>query len=226
MATNVKIATDIFRQKWFRQLSTDHKTLWFYLMAESNIVGVFEIDSAVWNFVCAPKMQYTDADAFVRFGKRIQRIPNHEDKGIIVGKLDYQNNFGRNSKQWQWVERALNEVGLTYEKLQDMLAHEEEQMELALDMPEPIIKKPIKEKELRKIIPPQFEWVENYCEERNKGVNAKKFFDYWTAKDWMMGRVKMKDWQAAIRTWEDDGKQVDKPKSAVSVESSLIRKAY
>lgn len=225
MAKNVRIATDIFRQKWFRELPADLKTLWIYLMVESNIVGVFEVDSEIWNFVCKPKTQYTDSDAFFKLGNRIQKIPNHSDKGIIVGKLDYQNNFGKNSSQWEWVEKYLKDVGLTYDKLQEMRSHEEEQLELALDIPE-AKPKPIKEKELRRIIPPQFEWVERYCAERNKGVNAKKFFDYWTAKDWMMGRVKMKDWQAAIRTWEDDGKQVDKPKSAVSVESSLIRKAY
>lgn len=203
MALNVKIATDIFRQKWFRELSTNHKALWFFLMAESTIVGVFEIDAAMWNFACAPTKPYEANDAFTVFGNRVQRLPKHPDKGIVVGKLDYQKTFGIHSKQWEWVLKALSDVGLTYEKLQEMKAREDEQLELPLahSAPAPAPVKPVKRDE-RKTIPPQVEWVERYCAERQNGVDAKKFFDFYESKGWKVGSNPMKDWQAAIRTWE------------------------
>jgi hypothetical protein len=56
----------------------------------------------------------------------------------------------------------------------------------------------------RRIIPPKIEWVKKYCEERGNGVNAEKWFDHYQAKDWMIGKNKMKDWEAAVRTWEQN----------------------
>lgn len=49
---------------------------------------------------------------------------------------------------------------------------------------------------------PTFEEVKHYCTQRGGSVDARKFIDFYTAKDWMIGRNKMKNWQAAVRTWE------------------------
>ena len=51
-------------------------------------------------------------------------------------------------------------------------------------------------------IPPTFEEVAAYCRERNNNVDPVHFVDYYTANDWKVGRNKMKDWKAAVRTWE------------------------
>lgn len=49
---------------------------------------------------------------------------------------------------------------------------------------------------------PTIEEVNAYCQERNNGVDAQKFFDYYTANGWKVGKNSMKDWRAAVRTWE------------------------
>lgn len=54
----------------------------------------------------------------------------------------------------------------------------------------------------KKKIPPSFEEVKAYCRERKNKVDAQRFFDYYTANGWKVGRNQMKDWQAAVRTWE------------------------
>lgn len=51
-------------------------------------------------------------------------------------------------------------------------------------------------------IPPLLEEVANYCKERGNRVDANKWFDFYQSKGWMIGKSKMKDWRAAIRTWE------------------------
>ena len=51
-------------------------------------------------------------------------------------------------------------------------------------------------------IPPSFEQVQNYCQERKNNIDPQGFLDYYAARGWMLGKVRMKDWQAAIRTWE------------------------
>lgn len=53
-----------------------------------------------------------------------------------------------------------------------------------------------------KFVPPNIEDVQAYCEERNKGVNHERWYDHYTANGWLVGKNKMKDWKAAVRTWE------------------------
>ena len=57
----------------------------------------------------------------------------------------------------------------------------------------------IKEK---KFIPPKTNEIKKYCLERKNNVNPEQFYDYYSSKGWMIGKNKMKDWKAAVRTWE------------------------
>jgi predicted phage replisome organizer len=50
--------------------------------------------------------------------------------------------------------------------------------------------------------PPSLDEVKKYCSERKNQVNSEKWFDFYQAKNWMIGKNKMKDWKAAVRTWE------------------------
>lgn len=50
--------------------------------------------------------------------------------------------------------------------------------------------------------PPTVEQVRAYCLERENKVDAERFVDYYAAKGWLIGKTKMKDWRAAVRTWE------------------------
>lgn len=52
--------------------------------------------------------------------------------------------------------------------------------------------------------PPTVEEVKAYCSERHNNVNAQKWHDFYTAKGWHIGKAKMKDWRASVRTWEED----------------------
>lgn len=49
---------------------------------------------------------------------------------------------------------------------------------------------------------PSIEDVENYCKENGYSVDAAAFVSYYTANGWMIGKVPMKDWKAAIRKWD------------------------
>ena len=50
--------------------------------------------------------------------------------------------------------------------------------------------------------PPSIEEVTSYCKERGNNVDAQQFIDFYTTKGWMVGKNKMKDWKACVRTWE------------------------
>jgi hypothetical protein len=46
------------------------------------------------------------------------------------------------------------------------------------------------------------EEIRAYCAERQNRLDAQSFFDFYESKGWMIGKDKMKDWRACIRTWE------------------------
>ncbi len=83
--------------------------------------------------------------------------------------------------------------------------------------------------------PPTIDQVRAYCKERNNGVDPTQFIDFYTAKNWMIGKNKMKDYMAAIRTWEksdtteptgrNEGQDIPMDYGVPS-ESSMTRQQY
>jgi len=51
-------------------------------------------------------------------------------------------------------------------------------------------------------VKPTLQEVEAYCTQRNNFVDAQRFLDFYESKGWMIGKNKMKDWKASVRTWE------------------------
>ena len=72
-----------------------------------------------------------------------------------------------------------------------------------------------KEKEIEKdkdikrghFVPPTPTEVRKYCDESGHYIDADAFVDFYTSKNWMVGRNKMKDWKAAVRNWERKDKE-------------------
>ena len=54
----------------------------------------------------------------------------------------------------------------------------------------------------KRFAPPSVDEVRDYCYERGNSVDPQRFVDYYTSNGWMVGKNKMKDWKAAVRTWE------------------------
>jgi hypothetical protein len=81
----------------------------------------------------------------------------------------------------------------------------------------------------KRFIPPTVEEVSEYCSERNNDIDAQKFVDYYSSNGWKVGKNKMVDWKACVRTWErnDYGKpigQTSKPQEFVNPFTELKRR--
>lgn len=64
----------------------------------------------------------------------------------------------------------------------------------------------------KRFVPPTYKEVFDYCFERNNNVDAQAFVDFYTSNGWKVGNNPMKDWKAAVRTWEKrDKKKPSKP---------------
>lgn len=77
----------------------------------------------------------------------------------------------------------------------------------------------VKEKPLTRFTPPSVDDVRAYCQERGNRVDAQRFVDFYASKGWRVGNQPMKDWRAAVRTWERD----DRPVKTVSAQQYTQR---
>ena len=67
----------------------------------------------------------------------------------------------------------------------------------------------------KRFTPPSLQLVSEYCKERKNNVDAYKFINFYEAKGWMVGSNKMKDWKAAVRTWEGREEKTEVKRSKV-----------
>ena len=58
--------------------------------------------------------------------------------------------------------------------------------------------------------PPTLQEVEEYCKSRNNIIDPNRFVDFYTSNGWKVGRNSMKDWRAAVRSWERREKNTHK----------------
>jgi hypothetical protein len=56
----------------------------------------------------------------------------------------------------------------------------------------------------KKFIRPTIQDIENYCKERGNSVDPERFFNFYESKGWMIGKSPMKNWKAAVHTWEKE----------------------
>ncbi len=49
---------------------------------------------------------------------------------------------------------------------------------------------------------PTLDEVKNYCILRKNNIDAEAYMDFYESKGWQIGKEIMKDWKAAVRTWE------------------------
>ena len=71
----------------------------------------------------------------------------------------------------------------------------------------------VSKKKSDRFTPPSLEDVQSYCLERNNSVDPQAFIDFYASKGWMVGKNKMKDWKAAVRTWERNRNNSKKEKT-------------
>lgn len=143
-------------------------------------------------------------------------LPGWEDHQNIEGmeKIREQNRLRQ--KRWYDKQKELpsangspnvrNNVTVTDYNATDKDKEEdierEEEKSSILSASDEAGEQPTKPKRSKRFTPPEVEEVAAYCEERKNGIDAQHFVDYYEARGWMIGKNRMKDWKAAVRTWE------------------------
>ena len=174
--------TDKWKKIFIRELKPKHKLLWLYILDDCNHAGIWEIDLDVASIRVGEAVGYKDLDVF---GNKIIMFDNNE-KCFIPDFIDFQyGELNPNSNVHKSVILLLSRYNL------------EGYMKGTQTPTEPIIDKPAK-----RFKKPTVEDVSLYCQSRNNLVDAEKFFDFYSSNGWRVGKNAMKDWKAAVRTWE------------------------
>lgn len=61
---------------------------------------------------------------------------------------------------------------------------------------------PAKKSASKKFVKPSVDEIAEYIKEKQYGINAQQFYDFYESKGWKVGNSGMKDWKAAVRNWE------------------------
>jgi len=126
-----------------------------------------------------------------------------KEMAITAGK---ESGKMRRRKKEASVERPLNDSRTIKDRDKDK------------DKKENILKENIEK--TRNTIPPTLKMVHAYCLERNNKIEPEYFLDFYTSKGWKIGANKMKDWQAAIRTWERSNQKRNKSPNTIGSRST------
>ena len=60
---------------------------------------------------------------------------------------------------------------------------------------------------------PTFSEISDYCQQRKNKVDPEKFFNHYESNGWIVGKTKMKNWKAAIHTWEKNSFEIKSHKN-------------
>lgn len=234
----IKIVTDLFDDEKIKFIETmpngdAYIVIWFKLLClcgKSNCGGFLMFTS---------KLAYTDemlSSIFNRDIKEIQMALNlfeqlemieisdnricvaNWEKHQSLDKLEAKKEYDR---EYQRKKREQNKLLL--ENRTTIARESNDNRSLDIDKEIDIDKDIIKENNNKKksetttkvFVKPSLEEVRAYCEERKNGIDPEVFIAFYESKGWKVGKSPMKNWKAAMITWENRRKEVEQPQEVI-----------
>tara|TARA_R100001244_G_scaffold130082_1_gene101964 strand:+ start:241 stop:876 length:636 start_codon:yes stop_codon:yes gene_type:complete len=174
--------SDKWKKGFIRGLSPKYKLFWFYILDDCTNAGVWETDFEVASIRIGIKI--TEKEAINCFARHI-KIFDDGDKWFIPKFVEFQYGvLNANSRPHQSVIKQIEKYNL----------YDLEETKL-IETAKPTIKR---------FERPTLEDVLSYCVERENIVEGDKFFNFYESNGWKVGKNPMKDWKAAVRSWESN----------------------
>ena len=185
--------SDKWKKGFIRGLAPKYKLFWLYILDDCTHAGIWETDFEVASIRIGSKI--TEAEAVTVMASHIV-IFDGGNKWFIPSFIDFQYvNLNENSRVHQSVIKSLDKYDVY--NIKGIDPNDVEGVSL-LDKDGIVVKKPI----IKRFKQPTADEVYEYCTDRNNKVCPDTFIDFYESKGWMVGKVKMKDWKACVRTWE------------------------
>jgi hypothetical protein len=124
-----------------------------------------------------------DEDIFDKFEKCNEGYYNARMREEFEKRKKYSESRANNRKK----KEDMKNISLSYEK---HMENENENEDI--------------NNKSKKFIKPTIEELREYMDSQNMNDVSHKFYDFYEAKGWMIGKNKMKDWKSAVRTWRSN----------------------
>lgn len=208
MAIYRQVHISFWQDPWVEELDPEQKYFYLFLLTNSKTrqCGCYEIGKKVMKLETglADKKISELLRQFVKYKK----IEYNQDTNEILMRNWLKYNSYRSPKVRICIENELKDI--KYEPFREYLRailDGEDADSVSIDYPESMdTDTEEKKKPTHRTIPPTVEEIKEYCKERKNGIDAEVFYDHYQARGWVAGKTKMKDWKAAVRTWERNKK--------------------
>jgi hypothetical protein len=198
------IDSDLFKKRFVRGLKGAYKLLWVYFFCECDNAGILEVDIEAAELFCGHK--YSLDEIKQAFNGRIHFF-NNDAKAFLPDFIEFQ--YGTELNEKNPAHRSAIEKLNKYQLLDVLTKWSQEGTTKPLTTPLPATKKACEAKgtegKNKLFVKPTLEEVMEYCKERGNGVDPQQWIDHYTSNGWKVGKNPMKDWKAAVRTWEKNG---------------------
>jgi len=214
----IKLATNIFDNRKIKQISTLPESdaiivMWIKLLC---LAGSINDNGCIY---FTKEIPYTEQmlstqfnmplttvqlalTTFEQFGMvevidNIMMISNWE-KYQSIDRLNELREYNRvakqksRAKQKLLADKSVNETSMTSQDSQG----------IDKDIDKTRLEEDKNTSKAKRFTKPTIEDIKSYCQERNNSVDAQRFYDYYESNGWKVGKNSMKDWKAAVRTWE------------------------
>jgi hypothetical protein len=189
---------------WYRGLTPKLKSFWQYCLDNCDHAGVWPVDFDLASFCIGEKV--TKKEVLESFSTRVVFFGS--DKMLVVKFISFQyGTLSPDCKMHRPVFASLSKNRLNYDNLKgidtlsigfDTLQDKNKDQDKDQDQ-----EKDSEEKNQKRLSTrPSVEQVAAYCQERGNSVDPQKWHDHYESNGWKVGKNPMKNWQAAVRTWE------------------------
>lgn len=225
----IKITVDIFDDEKIQLIeclpeADSILVIWFKLLClagKTNNSGVFLLNDRIpytdkmLATIFRRKESVVDLalKTFVEFGMveiidNVITIPNwgkHQNLDQLEQKKEYMRGYMRDYREKQ-KQIACKTNSKTNGKTNVSRTDKDIDKELDIDKKEKINKK----ENAARFTRPSLEEVKAYCDERGNHIDPEQFVSFYESNGWKVGKNPMKDWKAAVRTWEKRYKEEHK----------------
>lgn len=204
--------TRFWEDEYIASLEKEGKLLFCYLLLneKNNKIGCYEVsdnrimaDTAIELEVIHRLMHKFTIDKKITRYKNWVRIINHDKYNSFTGA---KNDKGKENELKLVPEELFEDVRDTSidTSIDTTHNHNHNHNNINKGKNDTSIDTSI-EKPAKRFIKPSLEDIKAYCSERENFVDAQRFLDYYESNGWKVGKNAMKDWKAAVRTWENNG---------------------
>lgn len=167
---------------------------WGVFIKKMNVTQKAELLESIFSYQCGEEYEIQDNAVDIIFCLIKEQFDKDNDKYEEISEIRANARRKKtNDNKCKQMETSVPDKELDKDKDKELDKDKDKDKEYPTDT----------NKEKRKrFTPPTVEEVRAYCQERNCNVDPNSFVDFYTSKGWKVGSASMKDWKAAVRTWE------------------------